>query len=85
MKRSQKKNKSKSKKSKKKTKKDNGSFKYPITDYISPTITMNSTFFPYKYPIFDNYYTHFSNLHNRSSYNSSYACCSQYNDDFDSF
>jgi len=110
MKRSQKRNKSKSKSKKKQTKKDNGSFKYPITDYISPTNTLNSTFFPYKYPVFDNYYTHYSNNNkniyydyskkkypifdnyythfsnlNKSSYNSSYACCSQYNDDFDSF
>ena len=49
MKRSQKRNKSKSKSKKKQTKKDNGSFKYPITDYISPTNTLNSTFFPYKW------------------------------------
>jgi hypothetical protein len=66
MKRSQKRNKkskskSKRKSNKKQTKKDNGSFKYPITDYISSTNTMNSRFFPYKYPIFDNYYKHFSN------------------------
>jgi hypothetical protein len=59
MKRSQKRNK-KSKSKKKQTKKDNGSFKYPITDYISTTNT-NSKLFPIKYPIFDNYYKHYSN------------------------